>query len=110
MIIKSQFKVDLFQLKHSRDPVGLIRAVNEQAARDLGVKLAEMFPFIKYDELSFKGELPHLSLNPQHEFNDLYKQELVVLTMGQWELLRKLVKDYAEEYFDVAGLIKEVEE
>lgn len=93
MIIKSQFKVDLFQLKNSRDQAGLVQSLKEQAARDLGVKLVELFPFIRNDGESFKGELPHLTINPQHEFNDLYRTEFIAIPMDAWQRIRILIGD-----------------
>lgn len=90
MIIKSEFKADLFELKHCAAPEVLLNELKDRAAIDMGRELIKQFPYQKDEENSFKGQLPAMSLNRDHEFVDKYKSEFVVLTMEEYaELLNK---------------------
>src|SRR5687768_12901842 len=78
MIFISEFKVDLFQLKHTKDPEGLLNAIKQQHAAELGRKLIEQLPYMRVS--GYEGELPAMSLNKDHEFTDRYETRFVVLT------------------------------
>lgn len=93
MIITSEFKVDLFQLKHTSDPVGLLSATKAAYASELGRKLAEVFPYVKVD--GYTGELPTMSLNKEHEFMDRYRTRFVVLSEEDADRLRLAVKNHS---------------
>lgn len=77
MLLQSEFKADLFQLKHSRDANALLDSLKVEAAQALGLELVKQFPFEKVQ--AFEGVLPEMSLNKEHEFTDTYSIELVVL-------------------------------
>jgi hypothetical protein len=89
MRIRSEFKVDLFQMKHARDPEGLLRTIKDVNAATLGRKLVEYFPYERTD--SYTGVLPEMSMNRDHEFNDTYGVELVVMRRGQFDLILSLL-------------------
>lgn len=80
MVVICQFKADLFTLKHARDPEGYLQALKDQYAREFGMKIIEKFPFEKIEGSYFKGELPAMSLNRDHEYIDLYESRLIVLS------------------------------
>jgi hypothetical protein len=92
MLVKSEFTVDRFELREARDPEGLLAAHHAQAAVRLGKHLAERFPHLKDEERSFRGELPHMSANPQHEFKDVYSVSLRVLTEEQFNQIKGVVR------------------
>jgi hypothetical protein len=87
MLIKSEFKVDLFQLKHAREPEVLLQSIKDTNAAALGRKLIEMFPYEKTS--AYEGPLPEMSLNRDHEFTDTWGVELVVVKA---DLVRDLIK------------------
>lgn len=93
MIVKSEFKVDLFQMKHTSDPAGLLQAIKDANAAALGRRLIELVPYEKDEELSYEGELPEMSLNKDHEFVDHYRSEFMVLTLEEWNWLVGLLPD-----------------
>lgn len=110
MIIKSEFKIDLFQLKHSRDPEALLQATKEQYARELGLKLIELMPYKCVS--MYEGELPAMSLNRDHEYVDLYRSEFVVLTMDLLDRVLNALKHYTYDMDgdDLDEIVKLLEE
>lgn len=93
MILKSTFKIDQFQLRETKDKDGLIKAYTRQAAADFGLKIIELFPFVKNEELSNRYPLPALSMNKDHQFVDVYERELVVFDYNE---LMKMAKTNPE--------------
>lgn len=93
MLITSQFKVDLFQLKHTNDPASLLEAHKRQAAIELGIEMAKQFPFVKNEELSFKGELPAMSMNRLHEYNYLYESRFVLISKSDFDRIYALASN-----------------
>jgi len=89
MIVKSQFKIDRFQLKYSALPGRLLDQTAAATARTMGEDLIKAFPYVKNEEASFHGELPEMSLNKDHQYFDLYESEFVVLTMEEYKNLLK---------------------
>jgi hypothetical protein len=88
MIIKSEFKADLFQLKHCAAPEVLINELKDRAAIELGREIAKVIPFEKIDELSHKGPIPAMSLNRDHQYVDHYRAEFYLLPIEDYALLR----------------------
>ena len=108
MLVTSQFKVDLFQMKHTKDPEGLLQAVKDKYAREFGKYLIEQFPFEKVR--GFEGELPEMSLNKEHEFTDTYERVLVVSTVQDARKILAMFETYSglgksQEYFTVRTLL-----
>lgn len=97
MLITSEFKIDLFQLKHTRDATALLDSLKVEAAQALGLEMVKKFP---YERISaYEGELPEMSLNKDHEFVDRYAVELVVLTTTQWqELVEMIAMSWPTDY------------
>lgn len=94
MLIKSEFKVDLFHMKHTKDPDGLLQAIKDANAAGLGRKIIEAFPYKKDEERSFSGELPEMSLNRDHEFVDVYESRFYVLTEEEWKEIQQKLSDH----------------
>lgn len=91
MIIKSEFKADLFQLKHTAAPEVLLNELKDRAAIELGRELIRRFPYLKDEENSYKGEVPAISLNKDHEFVDRYSTRFIVLNEEQWTKLESII-------------------
>ena len=84
MIIKSEFKVDLFQMKHTSDSSALLAAITEANSAMFGRRITLQFPYIKDEEQSFSGELPEMSANKDHQYFDLYTRELIIFSKQEW--------------------------
>lgn len=78
MLVKAEFNIDLVQLKHTSDKDGMLRSYRHQSAKELGFKLAELFPFEKDEDASFKGEVPEVAFTKDHQFVDKYRLNLCV--------------------------------
>lgn len=96
MLIKAQFKIDLIQLKHTPDKEGLLNLHKEQAARELGAEIVKHFPFVKNEEGSYKGDVPEISMNRDHEFTDLYESRFFVMTEDNYYKLRSALIKLSE--------------
>lgn len=94
MLIKSEFKVDLFQLKHARTPDALLAAIVDESACKLGRFIIDKLPYLKNTEKSYNDDLPEMSLNKEHHYNDHYELELLVLDAG-W--VRRMIKELEAE-------------
>jgi len=108
MLLISEFKADLFQLKHSRDADALLDSLKIEAALVLGLELVKLFPYEKVQ--AFEGVLPEMSLNKDHEFTDTWKCEVVVITREQWgNILRRIAHSSPPETYKYAREIGEFE-
>ncbi len=92
MLLIEQFKVDLIQMKHTADPDKLLESHKKTAAIEMGNKLAESFPFKKNDELSFKGHVPEVSMNREHEFTDLYESRIYIMSEEDYKQLYSSIR------------------
>ena len=93
-LIKQQFKIDMFQLKHTKDGEELRQAYFDDYARRLGAKLIEVIPYEKTE--AFEGELPQAVLTKDHHFTETWGVEFVVLTREQWEQIPLLFRQQIE--------------
>lgn len=107
MLIKSEFKVDLFQMKHTKEPDLLLAAIVDANAAKLGRFLVEKLPYVKNLEKSYDSELPEMSLNKEHHYNDHYELELFVLTREQVNQIRDILSQHRTA-LDVREDIKQI--
>lgn len=91
-IIKQTFKVDLFQLKNSRDVESLLKSIKDGHARDLGLAIIEDFPYEKVVEDSYEGELPAAVLTKDHHFTETWEAYFCLLTAAQWEMVKAIMR------------------
>lgn len=91
-IIRQSFKVDLFQLKHSRDAEALLKSIKDGHARDLGGAIIADFPYEKVKDESYEGELPTAVLTKDHNFVDTWEVEFCLFTMPQWQLIKEVMR------------------
>lgn len=87
MLFEHQFKVDKIILKNANDPERVVDIMREHAAHELGEKIIAALPYRKEE---YEGEVPEMSLNREHQFNDVYKHRLIIIT--EEELLQKIKK------------------
>lgn len=84
-IVKSEFAVDLFQMKHSRDATVLLSALKTEAAQAFGIELVKKFPYEKIE--AYEGEFPEMSANKEHQYVDKWRSEFVVMSLKDYNIL-----------------------
>lgn len=78
MLIKTEFKIDQFTLKHAKDPAKSLESNFAYQAQKMGMEIMKVFPFVKIKDESYHGELPELALNRDHPYVDQYRSELCI--------------------------------
>jgi hypothetical protein len=92
MLVKQEYKVDLISLKNARDQEGLLKAIHEKHAMEFGMFIADKFPVVKNEENSFKGDIPEMCLNREHQFTDHYERQLIILTEQEATFLKQQIR------------------
>lgn len=89
MLLKSQFRVDIFQLNHTNDPDGLLKYMKRKGAQELGIKLCETIPFELNKEMSVRRELVGHDYFPlsseEHRPHEQYDCEIFAVSRKDWE-------------------------
>jgi hypothetical protein len=94
-LVTTEYKVDLFQLKHTNNPVALLEALSNSAARSLGEEIVKNFPFLRDPDRSYpEGKaLPNVSFNKDHEYVDVYRSRFFLLTEEDHARLLEIVRN-----------------
>lgn len=86
-----EFKIDQFTLKHAKDAEAVTRAYHAEQGRDLGLAIIKDFPFLTSDK-SYRGELPVMSMTKDHEFQEVYERQFVVMDVEDFEKLKQQIR------------------
>lgn len=107
-ILKSEFKVDLFQMKYTSDPPALLSAIISANAAEFGRKIIEQFSYDKDDERSFSGELPEMSANKDHKYFDLYTRRLIVFNEQEWAEIQNELEEMKQGNPEFTPIINKI--
>lgn len=109
-LITAQFLLDRVDLQHQKDKEGYTLAYTKSAARELGELIVNQFPFVVTE---YPNNIPEVAFTRDHEFKDLHKLELFVMTREQHQQLVEALQVIklvyggrnAKEQFDIAKSI-----